>query len=172
MDGTRINHHEWGILERTRYAFTDKWILAQKIRILKIQFTDHMKLKKNEEQNMHTSILLRRGNKIPIGEDTETKCRAETERKAIQRLLHLRIDSLYCYQTQTLLWMPRRACWKEPDMLSPERPCQSLTNTEADVCTQPLDWWQGPRVRWRTKEVKEFATQRKNNNINQPDPPP
>ena len=32
--------------ENTWYALTDKWILAQKLQILKIQFTDHMKLKK------------------------------------------------------------------------------------------------------------------------------
>ena len=28
--------------EHTWYAFTDKWILAQKLRITKIKFTDHM----------------------------------------------------------------------------------------------------------------------------------
>ena len=32
--------------EHTWYALIDKWILAQNIRIPKIQFTDHMKLKK------------------------------------------------------------------------------------------------------------------------------
>jgi hypothetical protein len=35
---------------------TDKWILAQKFRIPKIQFTDHMKLKK-EDQNVDASVL-------------------------------------------------------------------------------------------------------------------
>ena len=45
---------------RDRYAFTDKWILAQKFRIPKVQFTDHMKLKK-EEQSVGASVLLRRG---------------------------------------------------------------------------------------------------------------
>jgi hypothetical protein len=33
---------------------------------------------------MDTSVLLRRGIKILIGGDTETKCGAETEGKAIQ----------------------------------------------------------------------------------------
>ena len=33
----------------------------------------------------------------------ETKCRAETEGKAIQRLPHLGIHSIYSHQTQTLL---------------------------------------------------------------------
>jgi hypothetical protein len=34
------------------YALTDKWILAQKLGIPKIQFTDHMKLKKKEDQSV------------------------------------------------------------------------------------------------------------------------
>ena len=38
-------------IHHTRYALTDKWILAQKFRIPKIQFTDHVKLKKKEDQN-------------------------------------------------------------------------------------------------------------------------
>jgi hypothetical protein len=38
-----------------------------------------MKLKKKEEQSMDTSVLLRQGNKISMGGDTETKCGAETE---------------------------------------------------------------------------------------------
>ena len=38
---------------------------------------------------MDTSVLLRREIKIPVGGDTETKFGAETEGKAIQKLLHL-----------------------------------------------------------------------------------
>ena len=48
-----------------------------------------MKLKKNEDQRVDTLVLLRRGKKIPMGGDTETKFGAETEGKAIQKLLHL-----------------------------------------------------------------------------------
>jgi len=44
-------------------VFTDKWRLAQKLGIPKIQFTDHMKLKKKEGQSVDASVLLRRGNK-------------------------------------------------------------------------------------------------------------
>jgi hypothetical protein len=50
-----------------------------------------MKLKKKEEQSVDTLVLLRRGNKTPMGGDTETKCGAETEGKAIQRLPYLGI---------------------------------------------------------------------------------
>jgi hypothetical protein len=63
-----------------------------------IQFIDDMKLKK-EDRSMDTSVLLRRGNKIPMGEDRETKYGAETEGKAIQRLPYLQIHLIYSYQT-------------------------------------------------------------------------
>ena len=63
-----------------------------------IQFIDDMKLKK-EDQSMDTSVLLRRGNKIPMGGDRETKYGAETEGKAIQRLPYLQIHLIYSYQT-------------------------------------------------------------------------
>jgi hypothetical protein len=69
-----------------------------------------MKLKNKEDQSVDTSVLLRRGNKIPMGGVTETKYGAETEGKAIQRLSHLGIHPIYSHQTQTLLRMPRSAC--------------------------------------------------------------
>jgi hypothetical protein len=52
---------------------------TQKLGISKIQFTNHMNLKKKKDHNMDTSIHLRRGNKSPIEGVTETKCRVETE---------------------------------------------------------------------------------------------
>ena len=63
------------------YALTDKWLLAQKLGIPKIQFTDYMKLKK-EDQSVGTSVLRKR-NKILMGANTEAKYRGETEGKAI-----------------------------------------------------------------------------------------
>jgi hypothetical protein len=50
-----------------------------------------MKLNKKEDQSVNVSILLRRGKKILKGGNTETKCRAETEGKAKQRLHYLGI---------------------------------------------------------------------------------
>ena len=77
----------------------DKWILAHKLRILKIQFTDHMKLKKKEDQSVHASVLPRRGNKIFKRGNMETKCGAETKGlKAIQRLPHLGLHPVYKHQ--------------------------------------------------------------------------
>jgi hypothetical protein len=65
----------------------------------KIQFTDHRKLKKEEDLSMDASIFLRRGNKISTGRNMKTKCRAETEGKAIQRLHYLGIHPIYRHQT-------------------------------------------------------------------------
>jgi hypothetical protein len=54
-----------------------------------------MKLKKQEDQRIDTSVLLRRRNKISMGGYKETKCRAETEGKALQRLSHLGLHPIY-----------------------------------------------------------------------------
>jgi hypothetical protein len=68
-----------------------------------------MKVKKKEDQSVDTSILLRRGNKIPMEGVTKKKCGAETEGMNIQILPHLGKHSIYNYQTQTLLWIPPSA---------------------------------------------------------------
>jgi hypothetical protein len=69
-----------------------------------------MKVKKNEDQSVDVSVLLRRQNKILTRANMETKCGAETEGKAIQRLPHLGIHPIYSYQTWMLLWMLGSAC--------------------------------------------------------------
>ena len=61
---------------QSQKALTDKWILSQKLRIPKIQFTNHMKLKKNEDQSVDSLILLRRGNKISMEGVTRDKVRS------------------------------------------------------------------------------------------------
>jgi len=66
--------------------------------------TDHMKLKKKNDQRVDASVLLKGG-------DTETKFGAETEGMAIQSLPHLESSPcIYSHQTQTVLRMPRSAC--------------------------------------------------------------
>jgi hypothetical protein len=65
-----------------------------------------VKLKKKEEQSVDTSFLLRMGNKIPMERVTETKFRAETEGRTIQRLPHLEIHPINNYQTLTVLHIP------------------------------------------------------------------
>jgi hypothetical protein len=69
-----------------------------------------MKLKKKEDQSVNTWVLLRRGNKIPMGGVTETKWEAETKGMTIQRLPHLGIHPINNYQNQMLLWKSTRAC--------------------------------------------------------------
>ena len=61
-----------------------------------------MKLKKMEDQSVDTLVLLRKGIKIPMERVTETKCRAETDGKAIQKLPHMGIHPIYSHQIQTL----------------------------------------------------------------------
>jgi hypothetical protein len=51
MGGTWKYYPQWGnpvTKEHTWYALTDKWILAQKFRIHKIQFTYHVKPNKKD----------------------------------------------------------------------------------------------------------------------------
>jgi hypothetical protein len=62
-----------------------------------------MKIKKKENQSVDASFLLRRGNRIFREANTETKCGAETQGKAIQLLPHLGIHPVHSHQTQTLL---------------------------------------------------------------------
>jgi hypothetical protein len=69
-----------------------------------------MKFKTKEVHIENSSILLRRGNKIPMEGVTETKCGVETEGMAIQRLPHLGIHPINNHQTQTLWQMPTRFC--------------------------------------------------------------
>jgi hypothetical protein len=53
------HHPKWGntiTKELKWYVLSDKWIVAQKLSIVryKIQFAKHMKLKKNEDQSVDT----------------------------------------------------------------------------------------------------------------------
>jgi hypothetical protein len=87
-----------------------KWISAQKLRIPKIQFAKHKKIKKKEDQWVDTSILFRIGNKIPMEGVTETKFGAKTKGWTIQRLRHRGIHPIISHQTQTLLHTTARFC--------------------------------------------------------------
>jgi hypothetical protein len=59
-----------------------------------------MKLKKKEAQSVDSLILLRRGNKIPMEEVTETTFSAKTEGMTIQRLPHLGISPINNHPNQ------------------------------------------------------------------------
>ena len=157
MDVSGGYHPEWGnpiTKEATWYALTDKWILAQKPRIPKIQFPKHKKIKK-EDQRVDTSFLLRIGNKISMEGVAETKFRAKMKGWIIHRLPYLGIHPIISYQTQTLLHMPTRSCWKDPDIVSHVRLCQCLANTEVDAHSH-LGWNTGPPVEELEKVPKEL----------------
>jgi len=70
------------------YAFTDKWILAQKLRLPKIQSTDYMKLKKKDDQMWMGQSFLKVGTKVFNGGNTETTIGTKTEGKDLQKLSH------------------------------------------------------------------------------------
>jgi hypothetical protein len=142
--------------EHTWYALTDKWILAQKLGIPKIQFSKHMKLKKKEDQSVGTSILLRTGNKIPMEGVTETKFRAETEGRTIQRMPHLEIYLTYNHQTQTVLWILTWACWQEPDLVVSWE-ALPVPGKFRSGCSQPsIGWSTGSPMKELEKVPKEL----------------
>jgi hypothetical protein len=98
-----------------------------------------MKIKKKEDQNVDTLILLRKENKIPMGGVTETKCGAETERKGHPKTAPPGDPS-------HIVTKPRHYCGCQQVLadrsliqLSLEGLYQYLTNTEVDALSQPLD---------------------------------
>jgi hypothetical protein len=148
MDVSEGYHPEWGnpiIKEYTWYTLTDKWILAQKPRIPKIEFSNHMKLKKNEDQSVDTSILLRRGTKNPW---------KKLQRKSVEQRLK-EWPSRDCQGSIKYTTKLRYYCGCQQEhadrsliLLSPERLCQCLTNTKLDARSHPLKGAQGPQ--WRS----------------------
>ena len=162
MDISGEYHPEWGnpiIKEVTQYALTDKWILAQKLRIPKIQFAKHKKIKKKENQRVDTSFLPRIGNKKPM--EGVTKFGAKKKGWTIQRLPHLGVHSIISHQTQTLLYMPARFCWKDTGLaISSE--AMSLPGKYRSGCSQSsIGWNTGPPMEVLEKvpkELKESAT--------------
>jgi hypothetical protein len=102
-----------------------------------------MKFKKKEDQSVDASLLLRKGNKILTGGNMKIKCRAETEGKG-----HAETAPTPCPwgSIPYTVTKPGRycGCWevladRNPIWMSSERLCQSLTNTEVDAHSQPLD---------------------------------
>jgi hypothetical protein len=139
--------------EHTWYALTDKQISAQKLRISKVQFAKHTKLKKKEVQSVDTSFLLRMGNKIPMEGVTETKFGAKMEGKTIQSLPY---PGIYKHQTQTLLHMPERFCLQDPDIILS---CESMPmpGKYRSGCSQSsIGWNTGPLIKELEKVPKEL----------------
>jgi hypothetical protein len=68
-----------------------------------------MKLKNKEDQSVYTSILLRRGKKIPIGGNMETKWEHTIKERPFKSAPP-GVHNIYRHQTLILLKMPRHAC--------------------------------------------------------------
>jgi hypothetical protein len=154
MDVSGRYHPEWGnpiTREVTWYALTHKWILAQKLRIPKIQSAKHKKIKK-EDQCVGTSFFLRIGNKIPMEGITETKFGAKTKGWTIQRLPHLGIhpiiSCLPSYESPKnckadRLWL---RCSSLDSLPLAVLPCGALVGENA--LSPALTWW--TREGWYT----------------------
>ena len=159
MDGPGGYHPEWGnpiTKEHTRYKLTDKQILAQKLRISKIQFAKHMKLKKNEDQSMNTLLLLRIGNRTPMEGVTDTEFGAETKGWTIQRLPHPGIHPIISHQSQTLLHMPARFFWQNPDIAVS---CEAMPvpgKHRSRYSQSAIGWNTGPPIKEQEKVPKEL----------------
>jgi hypothetical protein len=150
MDESGDYHPEWGnpvTKEHTWYVLIDKWILAQNLRIPMIQFAKHMKLKNKEDQSVDTLFLLRMGNKIPMEGVTETKCGAETEGKAIHRLTTWGSIPYTVTKPRHYCGCQQMLADRSLILLTPERLCQCLTNTEVEAHSHSLDWAQVPQCR-------------------------
>ena len=63
------------------------------------------------------SFLHSIGNKIPMKGITETKFGAKMKGWTIRRLSHPGMHPIISHQTQTLLHMPERFCWRDPVIL-------------------------------------------------------
>jgi hypothetical protein len=73
--------------------------------IPKIQFADHMKSKKKEDQSVDASVLLRRVNKILTGGSMETKCGVRLKERPPRDCPTWGFIP-YSHQTWMLLWIP------------------------------------------------------------------
>jgi hypothetical protein len=113
--------------------------ISPKVRITKIQFTDHRKLKKKDNQSVDASVLLRRGNKMLTGGNMETSKEQRLKERPSKDFptwgsIPYIVAKPGCYC----------GCWevlvdRSLICVSPDRLCQNLTNTEADARSQPLE---------------------------------
>ena len=62
------------------------------------------------QPSVDASVLPSKRNKISMGANTEARCEAETEGKAIHRIPHVETHLIYRHKTQRLSLMLRSAC--------------------------------------------------------------
>jgi hypothetical protein len=87
---------------------------------------------------------------------TETKFGAKTKGWTIQRLPHPGIHPIISHQTQTLLHMPTRFCWKDPDIIVSYE-VMPLPGKYRVRCSQSsIGWNTGPPMEELEKVSKEL----------------
>ena len=86
---------------------------------------------------------------------TETKFRAEMEERTIQRLPHPGIHPIYNHQTQTLLHIPARFCWQDPDIAISYEAMPVLGKYRSGCSQSSIRWNTGPLMRELEKVPKE-----------------
>jgi hypothetical protein len=134
--------------------------ISPELRIPKIQFAKHKKIKK-EDQCVDTLFLLRIGNKIPMKGVRETKFGAKTKGWSIQRLSHQGIHPIISHETQTILHMPARFCWRDPDIAASYEAMPMPGKYRSGCSQSSIGWNTGPpmeELEKVTKELKGSAT--------------
>jgi hypothetical protein len=119
------------------------------------------KIKKREDQWVDTSFLLRIGNKIPMKGVKETKFGANMKGWTIQRLTHPGIHPIISHQTQTLLHMPERFCWRDPVIAVSNEAMPGRSKYRSGCSQSSIRWNTGPpmeKLEKAPKELKGSAT--------------
>jgi hypothetical protein len=157
IDGSGGYHPEWGnpiTKEHIWYALSDKWILAQKLRISKIQFAKHMKLKKNEDQSVDTSFLLR------MGKNTHERSYRDEVQSWDGRKGHQESappgDPSHIQPSNSDTIAYAIFCWKDPDIVLT---CEAMPvpGKYRSGCSQSsIGWNTGPPMEELQKVPKEL----------------
>ena len=98
---------------------------------------------------MDTLPLLRIGNKTPMEGVTETTFWAETKGWTIQRLPHPGVHPIISHQMLTLLHMPARICWKDPDIAVS---CEAMPYTQGLAFAKPQAYYWDSLCPWGWSE--------------------
>jgi hypothetical protein len=171
MDVSGGHHPEWGNLitnNVTWYALTEKWILAQKLRIPKIQYAKHKKIKRKEDQRVDISFLLRIEKKYPWKElqrqNLELPQKDEPSRDYPNRrsIPHLATKPRH-------LHMPACFCWKDLDITVLCEPMPVPGNYRSGCSQSSFGWntvYLMKELQKLPKELKVSSTDRWNKNMN------
>jgi hypothetical protein len=96
------------------------------------------------------------GNKTPMEGITETKYRAETKGWTIQRLPHPGVHPIYNHQIQTLLHIPERFCWQDPDIAVSSEAMPVPGKHRSGCSWSAIGWNTGPPMEELEKVPKEL----------------